>query len=141
MNNETIGKTLVLFDGVCGFCNASVQFLLRHDPSGMFRFAPLQGEVARAVLAKHGKNPQDLDTVYVIEGYGTAEERVMSRSRAALHCASKLGWPWKLAAIGRVVPAAVMDVAYDLIARYRYRIFGKRDACMMPDPAMRERFL
>lgn len=136
-----VGSTLVLYDGVCGFCASSVQFLLRRDPRGRFRFAALQSKVAQDVLAKHGARADDLDTVYVVDGYGTPEERVLSRSDAALHCAGLLGWPWKLARIATLLPASLRNIGYDLIARHRYRIFGKLDACMIPDPAIRDRFI
>jgi predicted DCC family thiol-disulfide oxidoreductase YuxK len=141
MNPELSGKTLVLFDGVCGFCNASVQFLLRHDPAGRFRFAPLQGPAAREILTRHGKNPDDLDTVYVVEQPGQPGETLFSRSRAALHCTSLMGWPWKALSFARVLPTSLLDVGYDLVARFRYRIFGKLDACMIPTREVRERFL
>lgn len=132
---------VILYDGTCGFCSKAVQFVLRHDPTGEFRFAKLQGELARAALEKHGKRAADLDTVYLIENYGAADERVLMRSRAALACASRLGWPWKLARAFGLLPTALLDAAYDLFAKHRYRIFGRLDACMLPDPAVRDRFL
>jgi len=141
MSGELSDKTVVLFDGVCGFCDATVQFLLRHDPGGRFRFAPLQGPTAHAILARHGKDAADLDTVYVVERCGTPGEQLRARSQAALHCASLLGWPWKMAGVARIIPPAMLDAAYDLFARYRYRVFGRHDACMIPTPDVRERFL
>ena len=141
MGPDLATKSLVLYDGVCGFCNASIQFLLRRDPGDHFRFAPLQGPTAREVLARHGIDATDLDTVYVVEGCGTPQERVLSRSDAALHCAGFLGWPWKLGVAARVIPRFVRDAAYRLVAKYRYRIFGKSDACMIPTPDVRARFL
>jgi predicted DCC family thiol-disulfide oxidoreductase YuxK len=135
------GTSVVLYDGVCGLCNASVQFLLRHDPEGRFRFAALQSAIARDALARHGHEATDLDTVYVIDRFGTPEERVLMRSSAALHCLRWMGWPWRLGTILAVVPASLLDLAYRLLARYRYRFFGKLDSCLIPAPEVRERFL
>ena len=133
--------TLVLYDGVCGFCNASIQFLLARDPAGHFQYAPLQSALARDALAKHGVTPDGLDTVYVIVGHGTPNEQVLARSDAALHCAAHLPLPWRLARVAAVLPRFLRDAAYNLVARYRYQIFGKLDACMIPDPKVRDRFL
>jgi predicted DCC family thiol-disulfide oxidoreductase YuxK len=141
MAADPTGKSVVLYDGVCGLCNATVQFLLRHDARGVLLFAALQSELAHQVLNRHGQRADDLDTVWVVADYGTPHERVLCRSRAALHCAGLLGWPWKLALVGRIVPAFVLDLGYKLIARYRYRLFGKSESCMMPQPGTRERFL
>lgn len=131
----------MLYDGVCGFCNASIQFLLKRDPEGLFRFAALQSQIAQDVLAKHGIRAADLDTVYVVDGFQTDHERVLSRSDAALLCASKLSFPWNLARAGAILPGFLRDAAYNFIAKHRYQIFGKLDACMIPDPKVRERFL
>jgi predicted DCC family thiol-disulfide oxidoreductase YuxK len=132
---------VILYDGTCGFCSKSVQFMLRHDRTGEFRFAKLQGDLARTALEKHGKRAADLDTVYLIENYGTDTERVLMRSRAALACAARMGFPWNLSGVFRILPTALLDSAYDLFAKHRYRIFGQVDACMLPDPAVRDRFL
>lgn len=133
--------TLVLYDGVCGFCNASIQFLLKRDPQGRFRFAALQSELAQDALSKHGVKTTGLDTVYVIDGYGSPEERVLARSAAVLHCAGRLGFPWSLVRVLVVLPRFLRDAGYDLLAKYRYRIFGKLDACAIPGPEVRERFI
>jgi predicted DCC family thiol-disulfide oxidoreductase YuxK len=134
--------TLVFYDGVCGLCDRLVRFLLGRDRRGRFRFAQLQGELARRELGPHGFDPADLDTVYVIAGWGTPDARVLQRSRAVLYALTQLGGPWMLlATAGRVIPTAVADVAYRVVARTRYRIFGRFDVCPVPRPEWRGRFL
>ena len=127
---------IVLFDGVCNFCNASVNFVIEHDKEGYFRFAPLQSEIGEQLIAKHGVNTADTDSVIVVEN-----DRAYTHSSAALRIAKRLDgiWSWTYAFI--VIPKPVRDLAYKLFAKYRYRLFGKRDACMMPTPEIRGRFL
>jgi predicted DCC family thiol-disulfide oxidoreductase YuxK len=133
---------IVLYDGVCGLCNRSVQFLLKHDKAGRFRFASLQSDFAEKVLGRHGLDPKDLDTVHVVENYEQPDERVLQRSDAVLRAGRELGGFWSVcASVARVVPRALRDVVYRLIATNRYRMFGKYDACMLPDPNHRSRFL
>lgn len=133
---------IVFYDGVCGLCNRLVQFLLRHDKQGRLRFASLQSDFAARVLGRHGIDPKDLDTLHVMENYEQTDERVLQRSDAILRAARELGGLWSvLAAIARVIPRAVRDLFYGLVARNRYRVFGKYDSCMLPDPNQRSRFL
>ena len=135
-------QTLVFYDGVCGLCNRLVRFLLRRDRRGTLRFAPLQGEIARRTLVAAGRDPADLDSVVVIAGWGSARQRVFVRSRAVLHAASRLGAPWNVAAwIAGRVPTGIADRVYAFVARRRYRVFGKYDACPLPPPEWRQRFL
>jgi predicted DCC family thiol-disulfide oxidoreductase YuxK len=134
--------TLVFYDGVCGLCDRFVHFLLSRDAAGTLRFARLQGELAQRELAGHGHDPADLDTVFVIADWQTPRQRVLTRSRAVLHAVGQLGGGWSaLARVAHVVPASVADVAYGIIARRRYRLFGRYDACPLPRPEWRERFL
>ncbi|HEX2190955.1 MAG TPA: thiol-disulfide oxidoreductase DCC family protein [Longimicrobiaceae bacterium] len=128
--------SVVLFDGVCNLCNASVQFILRRDPAGRFRFASLQSDAGRELLLRHGLDPDDLFSVVLVEG-----GRAYTRSDAALRVARGLGGGWRLLAALHVVPRPVRDGVYGLVAARRYRWFGKRDACMLPTPDLRERFL
>lgn len=127
---------IVLYDGVCGFCNRSVQLILRHDRRGRFRFAALQSEVGRALLRRHGLATDDLDTFVLVVG-----GRAYVRSTGALRVARTLGGAWALLSALSIVPRPLRDFAYDVIARNRYRIFGKADACMLPPPEARSRFL
>jgi predicted DCC family thiol-disulfide oxidoreductase YuxK len=135
------GAHLVLYDGVCGLCNRLLQFLLRHDHRGVFSFASLQSAVGQATVERSGGNPRDLTSFYVVADYQTPASRVLTRSDAALFVASQLGWPWRAARWMRWVPKGIRDRAYDLIARHRYRVFGRYDRCLIPSPEFRGRFI
>ena len=135
MTVETSGPVL-FFDGVCGLCDRLVQFVLRRDRRARFRFAALQSELAAATLARFGKDPRDLDTVYLLDG-----ERLLTKSRAIFFVLRALGLPWSLAAVFGVLPAAITDWFYDRVAHNRYRIWGKRDQCRLPSADERARFL
>lgn len=140
MSLET--NPIVLYDGVCGLCNRMVQFLLKRDTEGRLRFASLQSEFAERVLTRHGIDPSDLDTVQLVVDYEQPGERVLGRSDAILRAGEELGMPWKLLATSaRIVPQALRDTVYRLVARNRYRVFGKYETCMLPDPDQRHRFL
>lgn len=115
--------TIVCFDGVCGLCNGFVDFLVQHDRARVLRYAPLQGATAARVEGL----PRDLDSVVVVDG-----GRVLVKSDAALTALSRLGGVWRLSAVARVIPRALRDRVYDLIARNRYRWFGKHEACRRP---------
>lgn len=128
--------TLVLFDGVCNFCNGWVRFLIRHDPAKRFRFAPLQSAAGQAALRRLGLPADALTTIVVIEG-----ERAYTKSSAALALARRLGGLWPLVGMFRLVPAPLRDAVYDVIARYRYRWFGRQAECLVPTPDVRDRFL
>src|SRR5687767_4708709 len=127
---------IVLFDGVCNFCNATVNFVIEHDKAGYFKFAPLQSEIGEELVAKHGIDTKTTDSVIVVEN-----DRAHTHSSAALRIAKQLDgiWSWTYAFI--VVPKPIRDFAYKLFAKHRYRLFGRQDACMMPTPEIRARFL
>jgi predicted DCC family thiol-disulfide oxidoreductase YuxK len=129
---------VIFYDGVCGFCDRLVQFVLVRDRPGHFRFAQLQGALAARELPGRGGRPDDLDTVCVL----TADGRLLVRSRAVLYVMRRLGGGWPvLATLLRVVPPFLADRVYGLVARVRYRLFGKFDTCRVPSAAERERFL
>jgi len=133
---------IVFYDGVCGLCNRLVQFLLKHDRKGRLRFASLQSDFAAKVLGRHGFDPKDLDTVHVVENYDRPDERVLQRSDAILRAGRELGGFWSASSsISKIVPRPLRDVVYKLVATNRYRMFGKFDTCMLPDPSQRSRFL
>jgi len=133
---------IILYDGVCGLCNRLVQFLLKHDRQGRLRFASLQSDFAAKVLQRHGIDPKDLDTLHVIENYEQPGERVLQRSNAILRAGRELGGFWSVSAVAAgVIPRALRDVVYRFVARNRYRVFGKYDTCMLPEPNQRSRFL
>ncbi len=127
---------LVLYDGECGLCDRSVRWILRHDALGLLRFAPLQGETVAALRLVVAGIPTDLSSVVLIE-----DGVVRLRSKAAMYIARHLRWPWRFMYWLRWMPALLADLPYRLVAALRYRLFGKKDACTIPAPAERERFL
>ena len=133
---------VLLYDGVCGLCNRLVQFTLRHDRKDTFYFASLQGPTAGRILERHGQSPADLDTFYVVTDFDQPGEHLRARSDAALFVLRGLGGGWRaLAMFGGALPKFLRDAAYNLVARNRYRVFGKFDACPLPDPKDRHKFL
>lgn len=135
------GKTVVLYDGVCGLCNRLVQFLLRHDRHDSFRFAALQSEFASSLLRKHGIDAADLNSVSVVADYGLEAERAFTKSDAVLRASWDLGGMWRIGEVGRLLPRAIRDWFYDLVARDRYRMFGKYETCPMPKAEDRVKFI
>lgn len=134
-------KPIIFYDGVCGLCNRLVQFVLRHDKRDYFRFAALQSNLARSTLQRHDRDAEDLDTVYVVVQYDQPTERLLARSDAILFLLKQLGGIWRVAALGKVLPRPVRDSIYGLVARNRYRVFGKSESCMLPAPKHRAKFL
>jgi predicted DCC family thiol-disulfide oxidoreductase YuxK len=132
---------ILLYDGICGLCNRLVQFLLKRDQHDRIRFASLQSELAKDLLRPYGADPEDLDTVYVVKDRGQSGEALLSRSDAVLYLLDQLGGVWKLAAVGRLLPKPLRDAIYKMVARNRYRVFGKYDSCLLPDPKQRAKFL
>lgn len=129
-------RRIVLFDGICNLCNASVQFIIRHDSSVRFHFAALQSDYAKRVLSENGLNPDGLESILL-----SKEGKVYFRSDAALEIARELDGLWPLLYAFRIIPPFIRDMVYNGIARNRYRWFGKRDACMIPTPELRDRFI
>lgn len=140
-SRRTEAAHLVLYDGVCGLCSTVVQFLLAHDRRGVFAFASLDSRTGRAVVEGLGGDPTALTSFYVLANYRTGRGPILARSQAALFVAGQLGWPWKAAVVARVLPTAVLDRAYDVIARHRYRVFGRSEQCLVPRPEFRDRFV
>jgi predicted DCC family thiol-disulfide oxidoreductase YuxK len=135
---------IVLYDGVCGLCNRLVRFIIRRDSNAIFRFASLQGAFASRILASHHLNPGDLDTVYVVVAQNSEHpgELIFSRSDAALFVFKQLGGLYKPAAfLLQMLPRFLRDSAYNMVARRRYRIFGRFEACPLPGAQDRGRFL
>ncbi len=129
-------QSVVLFDGVCGLCNGAVDFILSHDKAGYFVFAALQSKKGQEVLAKHGLPQDEFDSFLLLE-----HGRLYEKSTAALRVAHGLGYPWRLAYVFKLVPRFLRDAVYGLVAKNRYRWFGKKEACRMPTPEERKRFL
>jgi len=127
---------LVLFDGVCNLCTASVQFIIRHDRAGIFYFAPLQSDIGREICQSRGLDPAAVETFMLISG-----GRILMRSDAAIEVVSRFGGAWKFVAVLRLIPRVARDWVYSTVARNRYRWFGRTEACMIPTPKVKERFL
>ena len=134
--NTDINSPILLFDGVCNLCNASVQWVIRRDPKGIFRFAPLQSETGQSLLRQSGLSSEHFDTVVLVDG-----DRIFTRSDAALEIARRIGGVWSLLAVFRRVPRPIRNAVYDWISRHRYRWFGKTEACMIPRPEWKKRFV
>lgn len=133
---STVNHPVLLFDGVCNLCNASVQWVLTHDHRAQFRFAALQSTVGQDLLRQHGLASENLDTVVLAVG-----ERIFLRSDAPLEILKRLGGFWKLLYFFKILPRPVRDTLYNFVARNRYRWFGRREECMLPRPEWKDRFL
>jgi predicted DCC family thiol-disulfide oxidoreductase YuxK len=135
------GAHLVLYDGVCGLCSRLLQFLLEHDRRAAFTFASLQSAVGRTILERFGGDPNELASFHVLANYRGTKPQMFSRSSAALFVAGELGWPWKMAGLMRVLPTSILDHVYNVVARNRYRVFGRDEQCLTPRPEFRDRFV
>jgi len=138
-------ERVVFYDGVCHLCSNAVQFIIKNDPKGHFRFAALQSETGAAALREFGI-PDDLSTIALVErdgeqGAESTSSKVSFRSTAALRIARRLRFPWPLFYVFIVIPPFLRDPVYNFIARNRYKWFGKDDSCMMPDPKLADRFI
>lgn len=127
---------VLLFDGVCNLCNRWIQFVIEHDPGGRFRFAPLQSDVASALLDAAGYEGADLDSVVLID-----DGEYYAKSDAVIRTGKLLGGVYRLLGPTAYVPRLLRDFVYDFVANRRYGWFGKREACMRPTPDVEERFL
>jgi predicted DCC family thiol-disulfide oxidoreductase YuxK len=134
--NTQVKFPVLLFDGVCNLCNASVQWVLQHDPKGIFYFAALQSETGQRLLQQHGLDAVNFDSVVLVDG-----AQIFMRSDAPLEVARRLGGFWWLLYAGKVVPRPIRDAIYNWVARNRYRWFGQREACMLPRPEWKARFI
>ena len=138
---DNSGAHLILYDGVCGLCNRLNAFVLPRDPHGIFHYAPLQSALADSILRRFGRDPGELNTFYIVADYRSSSPRLLSKSHAALFVAKQIGGIWKIATIFGVLPTRLLDAAYDVIARYRYRIFGRYDSCPIPTSEHKSRFI
>lgn len=143
---DAIGHTpptgaIIVFDGVCVLCNGWVDFLLKRDHRARYRFAAMQGDTGRALLAAHGLDPDDPVSFLLIEHDRGPVPRVSTDTVAIRRVLAGLGGAWRLAALSALVPPFLRDPLYRVVARHRYRWFGRHDACRLPDPAQAHRFL
>jgi predicted DCC family thiol-disulfide oxidoreductase YuxK len=136
-----VGQHLLLYDGICGLCSGVVKFVLKRDAQHLFDLAALQSDAAKKALQPFHIAPDSLDTFYVIADYRSATPLVLERARAALFLANALGWPWRAAGAASLLPTGLLNAGYNLIARTRYRIFGRYDQCRLPPPGYRDRFV
>ncbi|WP_248928798.1 thiol-disulfide oxidoreductase DCC family protein [Paenibacillus hamazuiensis] len=128
--------SIVLYDGVCGLCNGVVRFVIRRDTRKRFRFAALQSDSGRSLLRRFGLPAEALHSFVLIE-----DGRAYTKSTAALRLVLRLPGLWPLLYAGALVPRPLRDAAYDAVARNRYRWFGKHEACLMPRPEWKDRFI
>ena len=136
MSTSEVQNPVILFDGVCNFCNGSVLFILNRDPSGIFRFAPLQSETGKNLLSKFDLPNDKFDSIILVEN-----NEYYLRSTAALKILQRLGALWKIVYVFMLVPRPVRDYIYDIVARNRYKWYGKRAECMIPSSDIESRFL
>lgn len=134
MNTEK--KIIVLFDGVCNLCNGFVNFIIKRDEKAKIKFATLQSEKALEILSVHQINERELNSVVVL-----IDDKIFTKSKAALKILNELGGFWKFFHVLIYVPKFIRDFGYTLIAKNRYRIFGKKETCMIPTPEIASRFL
>jgi predicted DCC family thiol-disulfide oxidoreductase YuxK len=132
-------ELVLLFDGLCGFCDKTVQHIFRHDKRGTMMFAPLQSDFAKEVIARHPRF-KSIDSMIVVERNGDSET-AYAYSAAALKIASYLGGIHSFAKISRILPPKVRDLFYKLFAKYRYRLFGKHESCPLPTSEQRARYI
>ncbi len=133
---EALPPYIVLYDGVCGLCSRTVRWLIRRDRDRQLFFAPLQGETAARLRERFPKIPETLESVVLVD-----RDRVYLRSKAFLYGARFLTRPWRWGWYVRWLPAFLLDLLYRLVARLRYRVWGKKETCEIPAPDERARFL
>jgi predicted DCC family thiol-disulfide oxidoreductase YuxK len=129
-------KPILLFDGACNLCDGLVQFVIRRDPEAKFLFASLQSKAGQEFVAKFKLPHDDFDSFVMIDG-----ERFYTKSTATLNVLRRLGGMWQLLYVFIVIPKPLRDFVYNLVARNRYKWFGKKDQCMLPEPGVQKRFL
>jgi predicted DCC family thiol-disulfide oxidoreductase YuxK len=129
-------NNLIVFDGVCVLCNGMVQFIIRRDKAARFHFMTAQSNTGQALYARMGMKDGDFETYFFI-----ADGKVYEKFDAVLAVMARLGWPWKALVLLKPLPLALKNWLYDRVARNRYSLFGKRDACMVPEPSVKARFV
>jgi len=135
------GEHLILYDGVCGLCNRLNRFVLLRDTRAVFAFASLQSTTGRSVLGRFGRNGEDLTTLYVIANYRSQSPALLSKASAVAFVMKTLEGSRTWLRPFRLLPTPLLDLGYDLIARYRYRVFGRSETCLMPKEEFRARFI
>lgn len=131
-------KQVILFDGVCNLCNSSVLFVIKRDKADKFLFAPLQGEFGQQLINEFNIDTTKTDSILL---FNNEKRKVHSKSTAALRVASHLGFPLNLVVVFYIIPKFIRDWIYDFVAKNRYKWFGKKEACMIPTPELKSKFL
>lgn len=136
INSQMPKNSIILFDGVCNFCNRTINIILKYDKDAYFQFAPSQSNAAMGTMQEFGLEENAIASVILID-----QEKVYTKTDAVIQIANRLsGWP-KLFRLLKYIPKSIRDFGYDLIAKNRYALFGKKDHCMIPDASIRHRFL
>ena len=130
-------KKIILFDGVCNLCDSSVQYIIKHDKKDVFRFVSLQSELGQKILNHIGINPKHIDSIVLYEP-GIS---YYYKSTAALEIAKGLSGIFTLATVFKILPAGIRDFIYDYVAKHRYKWYGQKEACMIPTPKLKSKFL
>lgn len=130
-------KKLILFDGVCNLCNSSVQYVIKHDKKDIFMFAALQSNVGQDLIKRFNIDSEKTDSILLY----TSENSIVSKSTAALKIGLHLGFPQSLMGIFFIIPPFIRNWVYDYIAKNRYKWYGKKEACMIPTPELKSKFL
>jgi len=132
-----LGKNIILFDGVCNLCNHSIQFIIKRDKKDEFRFATLQSDIGQKLIQERNIDTSKIDSVVLIE----PRIAYYTKSTAALIIGQSFGGIWKIIGVLNLIPRQLRDIVYDWVAKNRYRWYGKKEACMVPTPELRAKFL
>lgn len=135
MQHNQTNNPIVLFDGVCNLCNSTVLWIIKHDPKRQFRFASLQGDYGQQVLKQFHLPPDALNSFILLK-----DNQIYTKSTGALKVAKALNGLWPMLYIFIIIPAFIRNSVYDLIAKNRYRWFGKKESCTIPSPALKDLF-
>ncbi len=130
-------KKLILFDGVCNLCNASIQYIIKHDHKDVFRYAALQSEVGEQIIKTYDIDTSKTDSILLY----SKENGITYKSTAALKIAGQLSFPINLMIVFMIVPTFIRNWVYDYIAKNRYKWYGKKEECMIPTPELKSKFL
>lgn len=130
-------KKLILFDGICNLCNASIQYVIKHDKKNVFMFTALQSEAGQQIIKKYNIDTNKVDSVLLY----TPKNGIDSKSTAALKIANDLGFPQSIMTVFFIIPPFIRNWVYDYIAKHRYKWHGKKESCMIPSPELKSRFL
>ena len=137
ISNLPKNKQLILFDGVCNLCNASVLYVIKHDKGNRFMFAPLQSKIGQQVIGSFNVDTSNTDSILLY----SKQNGISTKSSAALRIAKHLGFPRNLMTVFFVVPPFLRNWVYDYVAKNRYKWYGKKEACMIPTPELSAKFL